>query len=147
MVPQAEMSTIAECSSILLAATSQRHHSKDWAKTLRRLVSRDRRLGLCRLARSQLCSVSSALWYFSVQFLQMHEADSSSRCISDRQKTVSPGETVKVPVKMQQTYVPFEQALQHSFKSMRPREMKRTPDSLWGILCELARALSVVELY
>lgn len=40
---------------------------------------------------------------------------------------------------MQLDYVPFDIALSHSFSSLRPRELKRTPDSLWGILGQLQK--------
>jgi hypothetical protein len=57
-----------------------------------------------------------------------------SRLNSDRIKTIAPGEVITVPTKLTNSYVPFEKALEHTWTSAKPRELKRTPPALWAIL-------------
>lgn len=45
------------------------------------------------------------------------------------------GETVNVPTKTTHSYAPFEKALTYQWSNLRARELKRVPDTLWGLLC------------
>ncbi|KAK4056467.1 E1 ubiquitin-activating protein aos1 [Microbotryomycetes sp. JL221] len=54
--------------------------------------------------------------------------------IIDTVNSTAPGETAKTTTKQTQSYVSFEKALAHSFSTMRPRQIRQTPDTLWAIL-------------
>ncbi|KAM0789682.1 hypothetical protein ACM66B_006544 [Microbotryomycetes sp. NB124-2] len=58
--------------------------------------------------------------------------------VIDIVKTTSTGESTTTPQKQTQAHVPFELAITHLFATMRPRELKRTPDTLWGVLSVFA---------
>ncbi|TNY17219.1 hypothetical protein DMC30DRAFT_357440 [Rhodotorula diobovata] len=62
----------------------------------------------------------------------------SHEFIVDKHVSRAPGETTVVPTKQTLAYVPLSLALEHSFASMKKRELKRTGTVLWGVLALFA---------
>ncbi|CEQ42543.1 SPOSA6832_04364 [Sporobolomyces salmonicolor] len=62
--------------------------------------------------------------------------------IVDKEKTLSPGETITVPTKLTHSYVPFEEALRHDFAAKgQPKLRAKTKgkrEVLWGVLAPIA---------
>jgi hypothetical protein len=58
---------------------------------------------------------------------------------SDLIKTGKDNEQVKVPTKSTNSYAPFDVALKHQWTGMKAKQLRSTPDSLWGLLGEFYR--------
>ncbi|GAA5959120.1 hypothetical protein JCM21900_002564 [Sporobolomyces salmonicolor] len=62
--------------------------------------------------------------------------------VVDKEKTLSPGETITVPTKLTHSYVPFEEALRHDFAAKgQPKLRAKTKgkrEVLWGLLALFA---------
>lgn len=90
-------------------------------------------MGGC-LPTCSLTSSSCARLCLALSPLANASTDARDTTRSDKHVSRAPGETTVVPTKQTLAYVPLSLALEHSFASMKKRELKRTGTVLWGVL-------------